>query len=32
MANVAPLEAEVENGCIVVVEADRVRVRTLPIS
>lgn len=32
IANVGPLEAEVEEGCIVVVEADRVRVRSLPIA
>jgi predicted nuclease of predicted toxin-antitoxin system len=31
VANVAPLEAEIRKGCIVVVEADRVRVRSLPI-
>jgi predicted nuclease of predicted toxin-antitoxin system len=30
-ANVAPLDAEIRKGCIVVVEADRVRVRALPI-
>ena len=31
LANVAPLAAEIRKGCIVVVEADRVRVRSLPI-
>jgi predicted nuclease of predicted toxin-antitoxin system len=31
VANVAPLDAEIRKGCIVVVEADRVRVRSLPI-
>jgi predicted nuclease of predicted toxin-antitoxin system len=31
VANVAPLDAEIRKGCIVVVEADRVRVRALPI-
>jgi predicted nuclease of predicted toxin-antitoxin system len=31
IANVAPLDAEIRQGCIVVVEADRVRVRSLPI-
>jgi predicted nuclease of predicted toxin-antitoxin system len=31
LANVGPLEAEIRKGCIVVVEADRVRVRSLPI-
>jgi predicted nuclease of predicted toxin-antitoxin system len=31
VANVAPLDAEVHKGCIVVVETDRVRVRSLPI-
>ena len=31
VANVAPLDAETRKGCIVVVEADRVRVRSLPI-
>jgi hypothetical protein len=31
VANMAPLDAEVRKGCIVVVEANRVRVRSLPI-
>lgn len=31
VANVAPLDAEIRKGCIVVVEADRIRVRSLPI-
>jgi predicted nuclease of predicted toxin-antitoxin system len=31
LANVAPLDAEICKGCVVVVEADRVRVRSLPI-
>ena len=31
IANVLPFEVEVNDGCIVVVEADRVRVRLLPI-
>jgi predicted nuclease of predicted toxin-antitoxin system len=31
LANVAPLDAEIRKGCIVVVEVDRVRVRSLPI-
>lgn len=32
IANVGPLAAELEEGCIVVVEADRFRIRALPIS
>ena len=31
VANVEPLDAEIRKGSIVVVEADRVRVRSLPI-
>jgi predicted nuclease of predicted toxin-antitoxin system len=31
-ANVAPLDGEIRKGCILVVEADRVRVRALPSS
>jgi predicted nuclease of predicted toxin-antitoxin system len=31
VANVAPLDVEIREGCIVVVEADRVRMRSLPI-